>query len=320
MKIFYYLLAALVLSALTSVKFPQAEITNDLIHAKLYLPDSYNGYYQGTRFDWGGVVSSLTYNGHDYFGRWFLAGNPEVHDTIMGPVEEFAPLDYPETKPGGSFLKIGVGTLSKLDDKPYSSGRIYPILNHGKWIVKKQTDQVRFIHELNDKEYSYLYKRSVRLLKDKPEMVVDHTLRNTGKRSIETSVYAHNFFVIDKQPIGPGFSVAFPFSIKGEGPGFGELAEIKENKILFLRNLRSGETVYCDDLRGFSRSAKDCDIRVENWTTGAGVRIISDQPLVKLAFWACSTTLCPEPYLRIEVEPGKEFSWRISYEFYSSQK
>ncbi|MDO9340168.1 MAG: hypothetical protein Q7T72_06525, partial [Bacteroidales bacterium] len=170
------------------MKFPQTEISNGLIRAKIYLPDSRKGYYQGTRFDWSGNMPSLVYNGHEYFGQWFAKYSPEIHDAIMGPVQEFTPLDYLETKPGGSFLKIGVGVLTKPDNKPYTFSRLYPVLNRGKWKVNKKSDQVQFIHELNDKDYSYQYKKTVQLIKDKPELVLTHTLKNTGNRKIETSV------------------------------------------------------------------------------------------------------------------------------------
>ena len=299
------------------LKFPQTEISNGLIHAKIYLPDSHKGYYQGTRFDWSGNMPSLVYNGHEYFGQWFTKYSPEIHDVIMGPVEEFTPLDYLETKPGGSFLKIGVGVLSKPDDKPYTFSRLYPVLNSGKWKVDKQSDRVQFIHELNDKTYSYQYEKSVQLIKGKPELVLTHTLRNTGTHTIETSVYDHNFFVMDKQPIGPGFTITVPFNIIGTGQGIGELAEIEGNKIVFLRNVNKDETVFCGSLEGFSASSKDYDFRIENKTTGAGVKITCDQPLLKLAFWCCSTTLCPEPYIKVKVDPGKEFRWKINYEFYT---
>jgi hypothetical protein len=31
----------------------------------------------------------------------------------------------------------------------------------------------------------------------------------------------------------------------------------------------------------------------------------------------CSTTSCPEPYTKIKVNPGKEFTWKTRYEFYT---
>ena len=61
---------------------PQATISNGMITAKLYLPDTANGYYQGTRFDWSGVFASLTYKGHEYFGPWFDRYDPKIHDSI----------------------------------------------------------------------------------------------------------------------------------------------------------------------------------------------------------------------------------------------
>jgi hypothetical protein len=303
--------------AMQFVKFPQTEITNGLIHAKIYLPDSSEGYYRGTRFDLSGNIPSLKYEGHEYFGQWFSNYNPEIHDAIMGPVEEFTPLEYSETKPGESFLKIGVGVLTKPDDKPYLFSRLYPVVNPGKWTVKKQNDQVRFFHELNDNAHSYKYKKCIELLKDKPEMVLTHTLRNTGNCLIQTSVYDHNFFVIDNQPIGPDFSITVPFRIIGTIDGTDELAEIKGNQILFLRNVKSDENMFLSPLEGFSAFAQDYDFRLENRTTGAGVRITCDQPLLKLNFWCCSTTLCPEPYIKIVIDPGKEFSWKIRYQFYT---
>ena len=38
---------------------PEAEITNGLIRARLYLPDAHAGFYRGTRFDWSGVIGGL---------------------------------------------------------------------------------------------------------------------------------------------------------------------------------------------------------------------------------------------------------------------
>jgi hypothetical protein len=312
-----YLLSGLAVLAMPALDFPQAEITNGIIKAKLYLPDQNKGYYQGTRFDWSANIPSLVFSGHEYFGQWFPEYSPVIHDAIMGPVEDFTPVEYQETKAGGSFLKIGVGMLSKPDDKPYTFTRLYPISNPGKWIVKKEPDNVLFTHELKDKEYSYLYEKSVRLIKNKPEMVLSHTLKNTGDRPIETSVYDHNFFVIDNQPVGPDIKIIFPFDISGEGQGAGVLAELAGNRINFLKQVKNGENVYFGALKGYGTTEKDYDIRIENHKTRAGVRITCDQPLLKLVFWSCATTACPEPYIKIKVAPGEEFSWKIRYEFYT---
>ena len=298
---------------------PEAEISNGIIHARILLPDPDNGYYRGSRFDWSGVIADLTANDHSYYGQWFPKYAPRIHDAIMGPVEDFLPVGYEDAKPGETFLKIGVGMLARMDTSSYSIVPPYEIINAGVWNVKAQPDQVEFLHSLIDSAYGYEYKKTIRLVKDKPEMVLSHTLKNTGKKTIETVVYDHNFFMLDNKSTGQGISVAFPFNLSGKG-GNPNFAEIRQNQIVFTKNLAKGEHVYYGDLRGFSDNASDYDIKVENENSGAGAEITSDQPLAKLAFWCATTTVCPEPFIKIKVRPGEEFSWKIFYRYYTANK
>ena len=50
------------------------------------------------------------------------------------------------------------------------------------------------------------------------------------------------------------------------------------------------------------------------------MRITSNRPLAKLVFWSNWKTSCPEPYIDMTVEPGKESTWEIRYEFYELPK
>src|SRR6266446_3768929 len=83
------MILGLSLTHATAADFPQAQISNSRIRAKVYLPDAQSGYYRATRFDWSGVIASLEWNGHSYFGQWFERYDPKLHDAITGPVEEF---------------------------------------------------------------------------------------------------------------------------------------------------------------------------------------------------------------------------------------
>jgi len=78
------LAVTLALSSLTAADPPQADISNGVVHAKLYLPDSANGYYRATRFDWSGVIASLDFQGHTFFGVWFPRYDPKLNDSITG--------------------------------------------------------------------------------------------------------------------------------------------------------------------------------------------------------------------------------------------
>jgi hypothetical protein len=153
------------------------------------------------------------------------------------------------------------------------------------------------------------------LAKDRPELMIEHSLKNTGKKTIETSVYEHNFYMLDSQETGPDFVIGFPFAVRATRD-LGDRAAARGNEIVFLREMAKQESV-ASDLEGFGPAAADYDIRVENRKTGAGVRQRGDQRMTRLYLWSIHTTVCPEAYIDLTIEPGQESKWRIGYEFYS---
>ena len=313
------LLIALALAGLAA-DFPQAEIAAGSSRAKLYLPDAQQGYYRATRFDWSGQIASLESQGHNYFGQWFEKYDPKLHDAILGPVEEFLTngmgLGYNDVKAGESFVKIGVGAVRKPEERAFQQFKTYEITDPGKWTVKPYPDRVEFTQELRDTAgYAYLYKKTVRLTKNKPQLVLEHSLKNTGTKVIESSVYEHNFFMIDNRPAGPEYRVKFPFTVTSDRDLKG-LAETRGEEFAYLKEFEKGQSVYAL-LGGYGATSKDYDIRVENQSARAGVRQTSDRPLAKLAFWSIRSTVCPEAYIDMRIEPGKEFTWRITYDFYT---
>ena len=320
---------------LGAADYPQAAISNGRIKAKLYLPDAKQGYYRGTRFDWSGIISSLEYKGHNYYGPWFEGMDPDVHDyvyrgseiiaspcsAITGPVEEFnsdgTALGWDEAKVGGTFIKIGVGVLRK-DSPQYGFVHLYEIVDHGKWSISQHPDSVEFSHELSDPAsgYAYLYRKTVRLIEGKPELVLEHSLKNTGRRTIQSSVYNHNFLVLDKQPPGPDFSISVPFPIKSPRPPDKRLAEIRGNRFVYLKVLENQEVVQTP-LLGFSDKVSDYEIRIENHKVGAGMRITGDHPLSNGNLWSIRSVLAVEPFISMTIDPGQEFTWKTSYEYYT---
>ena len=304
-----------------AAEFPHAEISNAKIKASLYLPDRDQGYYRGGRFDWSGVISKLEYAGHNYFGVWFPHYNPELHDAITGPVEEFRSADgalgFAEAPAGDLFVKIGVGVLRKPDNEPYQFARHYQIVGTGQWILRPHPDRFEFVQELHGvRGYSYLYSKTVRLAGNKPELILEHRLKNVGKRAIETEVYNHDFYVIDDQPTGPDFKVSFPFPLTAKDP-LKDTAEVLGNEFHYKRELKANHDSAATYLTGYGSSAKDNDIRVEDSKVGAGVEEIGSLPISKLYLWSIRTTVCPEAYVALTIPPGKTASWRITYRFYT---
>jgi hypothetical protein len=343
--------------AATVAEPPGVSITNGMVNAKLWIPDVDNGYYRSTRFDWSGSIWSLESGGHTYFGQWFPLYDPKKHDSITGPVEDYAPLNYTEAKPGETFVKIGVGVLKRLDDQPYRFSAPYELLDTGKWSTRMGPDFVEYRHEVADPKsgYAYIYTKTVRLTAGKQQMTIDHNLKNTGTKAIATNVYNHGFFMLDSQPTGPDFTVTFRFDIKAARSMNG-MAEVRGNQIVYLQELQpnananaapagavvagaapggtpvglggrgAGPAVVSGrvgsgastPVEGFSTAdPKDFDIRIENHKTGAGVRITADRPLWRINFWSVRTTVCPEAYVEVKADPGEETSWRLTYDFYA---
>ena len=314
---------------------PQAEITNGELRATLYLPDAQRGYYRGTRFDWSGVVAALEYKGHNYYGPWYDRIDPRVNDFeyhgaeivastcsgIPGPVEEFTTnhtaLGFDEAAVGGTFIKIGVGVLRK-DSPHYDYVKQYEILDLGKWQVKTHHDSATFTQELTDPAtgYGYIYHKTVRLVAGKPEMVIEHTLKNTGRRAIHSQVYNHNFLVLDHQPPGPDFSLTLPFQIHSPHPPHKDLAEIRGNQVVYLKAL-SNHDVVSTPLLGYSDNPQDNEIRIENRRVGAGMLIRGNRPLAHLNLWSIRSVLAVEPFVAMSIDPGNEFTWEVTYQYYT---
>lgn len=323
---------------------PTATIGNGTIKATLYLPDAKTGFYRGTRFDWSGIVSSLEYAGHNYYGTWYTKSRRDVSDyiyegsdiltgpctTIMGVPEEFTtlpdnlPLGWKEAKAGGTFVKIGIGALRKPDDQPYSNYRLYDIVNGGKWTVNRTATSVEFTQVLTDpgSGFAYVYKKRVSLTSGKPQMVLKHSLRNTGTRAIVTSVYDHNFMSIDKLATGPGLEIKFGFPaemVAAQEPKLLDQLKFSGNRVILAGTL-TGEDKVAAQFRGFGATAKDNDIRIEDHRAGAGVRATGDRPLAKVNLWGIRTVLSPEPFIGMTIAPGSEFTWKITYDYYTVPK
>lgn len=298
---------------LNAQEFPNAQISNHSIQAKLFLPESEIGYYRASRFDWSGLIYALEFKGHSYFGQWFEKYDPYLHEAVMGPMEAFDPLGYVGDEK--TFTKIGIGILERIDTLPYHFSKPYPIVDHGVWNVETSENQIEFSHQLSKGSFPYQYKKTIRLVEDK--LIMDHVLINDGEFPIETEVFNHNFFVIDDQTIGPGYVVQVPFQIEGDTSALGDFAEVRGNEVHYLKQLQGSDRARIRQMSGFNNSSDDYQITIENRDSRAGVKITSDRPISKMILWSEPRAICPEPYILVKVFPSESFTWSIIYEFYT---
>ncbi len=312
--------------------YPEAEISNGLLTARIYLPDPDSGYYRSTRFDWSGAVYSLQYAGHEYYGTWYDRIDPEVVNWVFegdeivsglasglpGPVNEFqTPLGWDEAEPGGRFIKLGVGVLRRGEGN-YNRFVHYEVLDPGTWTVNRRPNSVEFIQTLGASElgYGYVYRKVVTLVEGRPEMVIEQSMTNTGAKAINSEVYNHHFMVMDRQPPGPDFRIRFPFEPKPTRAPNTALINVVGNELVFAKELSDRDQAVVT-FEGFGDTAADTEMIIENQKLGAGVRITADRPLIRDMLWSIRSVFAIEPYIAVNIEPGESFTWTNRFEYYT---
>ncbi|MCP5411147.1 MAG: hypothetical protein H6924_03300 [Alphaproteobacteria bacterium] len=305
---------------------PHRDISNGQVSARVYLPGP-AGFYRGTRFDHNGITTHATYQGQDYGRPWFSAYSPAVHDftwhngevvvhpasAVAGPAEEFDSIGFDAAGMDGNFLKVGIGMLKRTTETE-DHVHPYPIVNAGRTRVDADKSRVRITQTLADKPsgYGYRYTKTIRLVPGKAQMVIEHSLTNTGSKDIDTNVYCHNFLTLS--PGNENITITAPFAITAERPFAPDAAAVDGKTIKYLRAVKEGESV-TSPISGFGDSASDYDFTVMNTKTGFGQRIRGDQPLARINFWSIATNVSWEPYVGIALKPGETKRWTYTYDY-----
>ncbi len=303
---------------------PHVLLSNGMIEMPVFLPDSGKGFYRSTRFDWTGIPCQLTYKGHTYFMKRPLQRphDPLVPGHGMSLAEEFdiggnvpVPQRFSEAKPGETFLKIGAGSLEKPDDgKPYSFATLFRLADPGKRTMRHGKNWIEFTHAVRDAHgYGYIYTKRMELRRGQPELVISHSLKNTGKRDIDATQYCHNFFIIDGECIGKNYRLDLAFD-----PRFS--ADISPDAALEGRTIaiqRDLDKALYAVLEGYGNTPEHNRAVLRNTRTGAGVDIRGDFPLTAFNIYAEAYSFCPELFVKIAVAPGETQRWRRMYRFFA---
>jgi hypothetical protein len=308
--------------------YPHVYLKNEKLRVKVYLPDAQKGFYRGTRFDWAGVLGEVEFAGHKVFCPWKDTHDPTNHDDIVGPCEEFGmerPLGYDEAKPGETFLKIGVGELEKPKEEKYSFARKYRIVKPAEWRVTppnpwvgRRATAIRFeTRGALASGHGYEYSKSVVLTQSGSLLAIGHKLMNTGTKPITTDFYNHNFFNVDSDPVGPHYRFVFPFDLRANDlrGRFGELIAVEGKELRFKDDLTDGFVMA--ELTGFEPpNENDLAFEMRHSPSRLRVTVTHNYRYAKFNVWGVRTTICPEPFMRIEnLQPGKSRAWLAFYLF-----
>lgn len=306
--------------------FHHVTIGNGPITAKVYPPGE-NQLYRGTRFDHAGVVFHVTYKGQDFNSYWFdrFVTDPRVTGkqtpgvetaccAVSGPVEEFAAVGFEQAGIGGRFLKPGIGIFRRDNDDPLRFPTL-PALNQGTRTFRATANSAHFTQVIDDPQsgYGYRYEKTVTLVPGTAQMTISHVLTNTGKKTIDTSVYCHNFLTLS--PGNAHLAITAPFAMRPQKPLDPKIARVGGKTIRYVAPIPPGQTVM-SLIDGFGAARTDYDFTVTNTKTGFGQRIRGDQPIVKINMWSIDRTFSLEPYIAISLKPGQTKRWTYTYDYF----
>jgi hypothetical protein len=292
------------------------------VEVELSVPgDSEN--YRGTRFDHSGMFQAIRFKDHQLCQRWHSGKpNPDANDDVTGPCEEFgnsAPLGYQPNQPGTTFLKIGVGILKQpVGDTRYQFSTPYEFVERGKWQVTKADTSITFTQEQFDgtlsRQFGYRYQKRIQV--SDQGFLIDHSLTNLGTSKLSTDHYNHNFFLVDSDPVGKNYELelAFPIEAINRNESFAAVTNL-DGKTLRFSELIGPNRSFFAELIGHRQSVADHHFVLKHKPTGVAIDCNGDRSLKKFNFWGRENTICPEPYVQIELNPEQKLEWRLEYRF-----
>jgi len=286
----------------------------------IHLPDRENGIYRGARFDWSSNISNLEYQGHSWFSPWKLGDtDPTANDqTVIGIGGEFGrgdsgmtgPLAYESTKPGDTFLKIGVGEVLRPDKKDYCFYTNYPVTKPAEWDIEQSEESITMTQQASLRDYGYIYQRKITLNDKLPGFTVEQKLENIGEQRICQYYYDHNFTNVDGMPPSPAWRLEFPFAPVAVLP-LGNKTVIDGNILKITRTIPRGALF--TPITGFEQTIANNSFTLWNDIIGQGLSVNIDKPLVKFALFASGCAVCPEPFIDINIALGESITWNTNY-------
>jgi hypothetical protein len=93
--------------------------------------------------------------------------------------------------------------------------------------------------------------------------------------------------------------------------------EVQGNRITYKKTLVDQERG-SQQFTGWSTTdAKDNAWTIEVPALGAGMRVHGDRPMLRIGLFTIRSVVALEPFTELKIEPGQEFSWKYTYDYYT---
>jgi len=295
------------------------ELRNEHAALLVMCPVDSAGFNVASRFDRAGmVVAARSADGSSYFGPIVdpQQHDPTIDDHVAGTAGEFgrdAPLGYEQADPGDTFVKIGVGVLRRVNDKPYFFRDNYPLVDAGQWEIESGGDRLTMTQTLDGPGgWSYVYRTRVELLENEAGFAIHRTLTNTGDQRFVTDHYCHNFIVLDGQPISPDYRLELtPRHVVAEDRKVAGWVSFDGHHLRLTHPLTSGRALWLP----LQYSATDDDRWRAAVTIGQSGVVCEQEPAPdRVVVYVKDPYMSVEPFIDIDLEPGRSMTWTARYE------
>lgn len=272
--------------------------------------------YRGSRFDWNGLVSSVTFRGVEVLGQEkpFFQRNSRLFG--RGLHNEFGIthcIGYDDCAVGEWFPKIGTGWLKKTE-QPYFFYNQYELEKLDFSFERENERSVRFSCSSGERNgYSYSYDKTITL--EDSSFTVSYRLENTGDKTLETDEYVHNFLCVSGKRIGPEYRIQLPWTpdpaklIENNNPD--GIMHLEGNSVRF-----SGTTQNQFYLGGLSEGITECDGLAASWKLDCGPVSVVETGSFKpsaVHLWGWKKVISPEVFFRFRLESGNIVTWERTW-------
>lgn len=293
------------------------QLSNGMITVDIAEP----GDYRETRFEWNGMITGIALNegGHTFCIAENL--NPEQQQGGIGLCHEFGikeAIGYQEAEPGEPFPKLGVGMLTRIDEKPYLFHRDYPVQPYKVEVEQEDACRITF-RTLPEacRGYAALLEKTISI--EGQRLSIEYTLHNTGEKLLSTEEYCHNFLNIDGYDVGPDYRLDFPVELQPEADEEETLQDLLfSSGTVQWKKVPDREFYFRSP--GFDGRQKPYLWELRHVPSGTGVRETSKLEVSYAALWGRSYVVAPELFVKVEAAPGESVHWTRTYEFFSEKK
>lgn len=293
-------------------------MSRQLINEKLQVDIAAIDYYPGQRFDHTGFITQVTLleGGHRFCAPESpIPGEGTGGEGLCNEFGLVQPIGYDDAAVGEKFPKLGVGNLTRMDDKPYVAFTPYDVDLYPVHIVQEAPDRIVYIVEPKENR-GYALRLTKTISLDGASLKVAYQLDNVGEKPVQTEEYIHNFVRINDERIGPGYALTFAAPLTLLNP----LPEQIDDLIVegdTIRWRKVPDKVYYTKLAALPEGQHPYSWELRHEPSRIAMRESNDFPVAAMALWGTATVVSPEIFIAVSLQPGETMNWTRCYDFYT---